>query len=354
MRFSDRPIIGLTHAAALCVLCMVGCARPAGEIFAPVDPSLVWPLAPARPRIRCVGEIRSSADLRPAKTGWQVFRDGLHPQEARPIPLTKPHAVAMGGDERVYVADPGAACLHIFDLQERTHRVVDSAGGDHLGSPVGVAVGPSSVFVTDAVLAAVIEYSLEGEYLQTLDVELQRPAGIAYCPDNDRLYVVDSGAHRCVVLGREGLEGSAWSQVHAFGQRGTAPGMFNFPTHIVYHRLLGLVVSDTLNFRVQLFELDGTFKASIGQKGNGAGDFSLPKGVAVDGDGHLYVVDAHFENVQIFREDGRLLLPFGHEGAQLGAFAVPSGIAIDSQDRIWVADSYNHRLQVFQYMSEQG
>ena len=111
-----------------------------------------------------------------------------------------------------------------------------------------------------------------------------------------------------------------------------------------------MVVSDTLNFRVQRFELDGAFVRSIGGKGNGAGDFSLPKGVAVDREGNLYVVDAHFENVQMFRADGRLLLAFGEEGVGRAQFSIPGGVAIDPDDRVWVADSRNGRLQVFQYL----
>lgn len=327
-----------------------GCARPAGEIFTPINPALVWPLPPERPRIRCVGAISGSADLRPPKTGWQVLRERLHRAEFRPVHFSKPHAIATGADDRIYVADPGRASLHIIDLVKRRHRVIDSAGGERLRSPVGVAVGPASVFVSDAVLADVIEYTLEGDFVQRLGLSLQRPAGITYCPVNDRLYVLDSAAHHCVALARNGEDGSGWSQVLEFGGRGSEPGMFNFPTHITYHRLLGLVVSDTLNFRVQRFDLDGKVKAVVGKKGNGAGDFSLPKGVAVDRDGHLYVVDAHFENVQIFGEDGKLLLAFGGEGGELGAFSVPSGIAIDDRNRIWIADSYNRRLQVFQYI----
>ena len=329
---------------------LAGCGRPAGEIFSPLDPEIVWPLPPEPPRIRCMGEIRSSEDLRPAKTGWQAFQERLHPEESRPVPLTKPHAIAVHGTDRVYVVDTGQACLHVMDLGRRTHRRVDSAGGDRLRSPVGVAVGASSVFVTDAVLADVIEFNLDGEFQRRLGVEFERPAGIAYCPTNDRLYVVDTAAHACVVLGHSGEGQADWSIVGRFGQRGTEPGMFNFPTHVTWNALLGLLVSDTLNFRVQRFDVDGTFRAALGQKGDGAGDFSLPKGVAVDRDGHVYVVDAHFENVQVFRKDGRLLLAFGSEGEELGQFAVPAGIAIDAADRIWVADSYNHRLQVFQYV----
>ncbi len=333
-------------------LLMGACARHREPLLVPQDTAMVWPLPPERPRIRLLGEIRGGDDLKPGKSGWQVLRERLHPREFAPTSLSKPHAIAIGDDDRVYVADQGSASLHVMDLNRRTHRVVTDAGSGPLRSPSGVTVAGPSVFVSDAVLGDVMEYSLAGDFVRRLGVKLVRPDGIVYCPKNDRLYVVDTGDHRVAVLGRSDENEGGWSEVDSFGSRGTGEGMFNFPTDITYHPLLGIVVSDTLNFRVQWFTLDGTFVRSIGQKGNGAGDFSLPKGVAVDRYGHLYVVDAQFENVQIFREDGRLLLPFGQEGSDLGAFSLPSGIAIDGHDRIWVADSYNRRLQVFQYLGE--
>lgn len=333
-------------AAGILLGATTACARPAGEIFPAVDPPLVWPLPPEQPRISYIGALGGSADLRPAKTGWRVLTEAMNRRENRPIRLTTPHAVAVGPDERVYVVDTGSASLHVIDLARRIHRRFEWAGDERLGSPAGVAVGPNGVFVTDAALGAVFEFGLDGTFKWRLDVQFDRPGGIAYCPDNGRLYVADTGAHRCVAMGRDG------EVLFSFGERGQGPSEFNFPTHVVCHPLLGLLVSDTMNSRVQRFELDGTFVAGIGKKGDGAGDLSLPKGVAVDGDGNVYVVDAHFENVQIFRADGRLLLAFGAEGVGPAQFAIPGGVTVDHRDRVWVADSRNGRLQVFQYMRQ--
>lgn len=330
---------------------LAGCGRPAGEIFAPVHPPVVWPLPPEAARVRYVGQIHGGEDLKPARTGWQVLKESLNNESHRSSKISRPHALAVGEDDRVYVVDTGAACLHVFDLVARTHVRVESAGEAMLRSPVGVAIAGSSVYVSDAALGDVIEYDRNGHFRRRLRLELERPGGIAYCPEADRLYVVETGAHRCAVLSRDEA-GGEWSIAFTFGQRGMAPGTFNFPTHIVYHRLLGLVVSDTLNFRVQRFSIDGEFVAEFGSKGDGAGDFSLPKGVAVDSRGRLFVVDAHFENVQVFDPDGRLLLAFGEEGDGLGQFAIPAGVTIDHRDRIWVADAYNRRLQVFSCVSE--
>ena len=108
-----------------------------------------------------------------------------------------------------------------------------------------------------------------------------------------------------------------------------------------------------MNFRIQVFDLDGMFRSNFGKLGDGTGDFSKPKGIAVDSEGHIYVVDAEFDVVQIFDKQGKLLLIFGGSGTQEGQFFLPAGIFIDEKDKIYVCDSYNSRVQIFQYIKEQ-
>ncbi len=326
------------------LLLFVGCGKPAGLVFAPVEPPLVWPAPPDAARIRYVGQLRTSADLRPAKTGWQHFQEMLHGPE-QPAALAAPHALALGPDEKLYVTDPASRSLHIFDLRSRQYTRVRQAGDQSLVGPAGVAVGPSTVFVADAGLACVHEFSPLGRFRRAFGSQvLKRPAGVAYCPENSLLYVVDAAGHRCV-----GFDAAGQPAV-SFGQRGDAPGQFNYPTHVTYSPGRGLLIVDSLNFRVQRFTPEGRHLGCFGRKGNGAGDFSLPKGIATDGDGHVYVVDAHFENVQVFDPDGQVLMALGEEGSAPGQFSLPNGLIIDEHDRIWVADSYNRRVQVFQYL----
>ena len=134
-----------------------------------------WPPPPDPPRIKYLGQIRTSADLRPAKTGWRRLRETLNRTEYRPIPLTAPLAVACGDDGHVYVADPGSASLHVLDLVGRTHRRVTSAGEAALRSPAGVAGGKSSVFVTDSVLGDVLGYRFGGDYPRRLGLARHEP-----------------------------------------------------------------------------------------------------------------------------------------------------------------------------------
>jgi DNA-binding beta-propeller fold protein YncE len=180
--------------------------------------------------------------------------------------------------------------------------------------------------------------------------EFYSPAGLAIDRASGRLYVADAGRHKIRVY-----ESATGQFLFEFGQRGVALGEFNYPTHL-FMRKGALYVSDTMNFRVQVFTPDGKPVSQLGQIGAQLGQLARPKGVAVDSDGHVYVVDAAFGNFQVFEGQGehQLLLFVGQTGGEPGQFMLPAGVYIDEQDRIYVADQYNRRVQVFQYLGDKG
>jgi len=322
---------------------IAGCARPQGVLFAPLESPRVWPAPPDQPRIRLLGSISDSGDLKAGRSSGEAFKDALRGPRP-PIKLSGPHAVALHSPELLAVSDTKAAAVHIIDLNDRTHLVVYGWGGHSLGAPVGVAWAGNRLYVTDARRGEVIEFDRQGQFQRRFGGDvLDRPVGIAYAALRDQLIVVDGGVHSLAVFDLSG------EMIRTIGGPGITPGLFNYPTHLC---CTGdkLLVADSGNFRVQLLDLDGNCINVFGQKGDGAGDFALPKGVAFDSEGHIYVVDTHFENVQVFNPRGQLLMAFGGEGHELGRFWLPAGLAIDAQDRIWVADSGNHRLQVFEYI----
>jgi len=330
-------------AVVTCAMSIVGCARPAGNLFPAIEPALVWPGPPEEARIRLIGVIQDSRDLQAAVTGGEAFMAAVRGKRP-PITFTGPHGIAYAPPGRVAVADSGAGAVHIINLDRREHRVAFGFEGEYFGEPVGVAWVGDRLFVSDAKRNEIIVLDTEGRWTAHFGHDgLDRPVGIAYAASIDRLYVANGNQHNVVVFNRDG------AFVETIGQRGTEPGSFNWPSHLCV-RGDKLYVTDAGNFRVQVLDLHGAPLATIGRRGNAAGDLALPKGVAVDSEGHIYVVDARFENVQIFDSQGHLLLAFGQEGAEPGGFSLPAGIAIDASDRIWITDGGNRRVQVFEYL----
>jgi DNA-binding beta-propeller fold protein YncE len=339
-----QALVVLLAVALLAPGCDRG-GRPAVSVEA--VPELVWPTPPARPRIRFLRSVAGPADVGIRPSLWERVGGALAGRDAEAF--VRPAGVAAR-DGALYVADPGVPALWILDSRAGRARRVEEAAGHPLVSPVAVALGPGGqVFLADSALARIFRLDAAGSTTATLvDARLRRPAGLAYDPARDRLYVADSAAHRVFVLAGDGRP------VGEIGRRGAAPGEFNFPTHLALAPDGGLIVTDALGYRIQRFTPDGTPAGHFGRHGDAAGDFASPKGVALDSEGHVYVVEALFDAVQVFDGTGRFLLGFGERGGGRGQFSLPGGLFIDPRDHIYVGDAYNRRVQVFEYLRGEG
>jgi sugar lactone lactonase YvrE len=133
--------------------------------------------------------------------------------------------------------------------------------------------------------------------------------------------------------------------IGSLGARGKRQGTFNAPTHLSFHNN-ELYVSDTLNFRVQIFNRAGDGQLMFGKLGLYVGRLTRPKGVAVGQDGRIYVVESYFDHLLIFSRDGQLLLPIGGTGNGIGEFYLPAGVWVDQKGRVMIADMFNGRIVV--------
>jgi len=329
------------------MLLVPACQRPLKPVFAPTASPLTWPASPDQARLRYVGELKSSADLKAPSKPFQGLTE-LLVGKTPPQELFGPRAVVVSRDARyVWIADPGGRCVHRFDLIGRGYSRITNAGGMPLLSPVALCLeGERSILVCDSEGVAIHRLdAATGDYISTLELpeDVLRPVAIYHDRQRDELFVVDVLDHNIKVLDKNAR------LVRILGTRGNAPGTFNFPSDITSDGSK-LWIADTGNHRVQAMGFDGTPVVSFGQAGDAPGDLAMPKGIALDRDGHVYVVDARFENVQIFSDTGELLLYFGEEGTGPGAFWLPAGIFIDNDNRVWVCDMYNRRVQVFEYL----
>lgn len=338
------PLIGTTLIAAALSLSCAGTPALVGTQGASGTP-LVWPEPPQAARIRFVQAISRPQDLGMRNTRWHRLLTWLVGGSSGEA-FVRPTGVAADA-RALYVADPGAAALWLFDLQRKRCRRIQRAGQERLLSPVAVALGErQSVFLADSSLAKVFHIDLRGNCLRSIVLPaMRRPAGVAFDASRNRLYIADSAAHTIWVARADG------TLIGSIGKRGTGSGEFNFPTHVAVDASGTLYVTDALGFRLQLFAPDGAFVSAFGRHGDSSGEFAMPKGVAVDAEGHIYVAEALFDAVQIFDRRGQFLLSFGGQGAQPGRFWLPNGIWIDLPDRIYVADAYNRRIQIFKYVA---
>lgn len=338
-------ILGLLSFALLLALPLAGLAQKPHE----AQPPLVWPTPPDPPRIEFLRSFSRAADFGWKRSLWRRFVDWAM-NESDPSILQKPFAVTVDAQGRLIVADAGARDVKIFDPQKKSVSVIRGYRGKHFGAPVSVAVDDAgNIYVSDSGGGRVLKFSRQGKLLDIVGGEegaFKRPASLAFNPANRLLYIVDTARPRIfayTTAGRLALK---------FGERGTGPGQFNFPTFIAVDREGRLYVNDTLNFRVQIFSPEGKFLRQFGEGGDGSGNINRPKGLAIDSEGHIHMAEALFSTVQVFDGEGNFLLNFGQAGSRSGEFYIPAGLAIDASDHIYVADPFQHRVQVFQYRPE--
>jgi len=306
---------------------MLAQARPA--------PAVEWPAPPEPARIRFLRSI-DPASIRPRRSFFTRVLRAITGGGSTPS-MTQPYGVTIGSDRRMYVADTVGGVIHVFDLEKTSYSTLRL----NFESLVGVASLDGRLFVTDSASGRVAAIDLRGRTLWTRGTAdgFARPTGIAAAPD--RLYVADTLKNRIVMLSPAG------AVLGAFGERGSLPGQFNFPTNVARSADGRIFVTDAMNFRVQIFDAGGRFLRAFGRLGDAAGDFDKPKGIAVDRDGHVFVVEGFHDVVQIFDDVGRLLLAFGGSGQGAGELWLPAGMTI-ANDIVYVVDSANRRVQMYE------
>jgi sugar lactone lactonase YvrE len=239
--------------------------------------------------------------------------------------MVRPITVVATRDHQViFVADPDAGCIHRYDLSRRRYHCLTTVGASSVLRAVGLAIIDEEwLIVSEPGTGHLYRAGIQSDQLEIFhtSADLDRPTGVTWSQSTERLYVTDTGQQSVLEFDRAGNDDNG-----------------------------ELLVTDSLNFRLQRFDREGKFLHAFGESGDRPGDFARPKGVATDELGHIYVVDALMHSMQIFDRGGHLLLSVGLQGHSKGEFWLPNGVFVTPGNMIFVADSYNKRVQVFRYV----
>lgn len=333
--------------AALLAVALSGCASTvteAPDAKAENSSPVVWPPAPEKSRIAFIQTIRKPADIGVRKGFFARAFDFIVGEKFEEI--VKPYGIAGDSKGRLIVADSGIKKVHVFDQANAKYFNFGVDGDAKLKLPLMVAVdNDDNIYVSDPEAARVFIFNATGDFLRSID-DMKKPTGLAYDRTAKVLYVSDTGSHEIRVYGGDG------QALRKIGMYGADKGEFNAPVDLYVDKSGNVYVNDALNFRIQVFDKTGRFVSAFGRHGDGTGDMGRTKGISMDSDGNIYAVDAIFDTVQIFNGKGEFLLNFGEYGFDKRSLNMPSGIFIDGKNQIFVADAYNSRVQVFEYVGE--
>ncbi len=151
----------------------------------------------------------------------------------------------------------------------------------------------------------------------------------------DRVYVLNRGAHPIMVFDRNGTLITSWGEDFFGRAHGSCAG----PDGSIY-------CTDDINHTVSKFTPEGNLLMMLGEKGvfsdsgyikkadlfeslatiqRGAPPFNRPTGVSLSSSGDLFISDGYGNaRVHRFSPDGDLLLSWGEPGSGPGQFVLPT------------------------------
>ncbi|MFW5696175.1 MAG: flippase activity-associated protein Agl23 [Phototrophicaceae bacterium] len=182
---------------------------------------------------------------------------------------------------------------------------------------------------------------------------LVRPLGMDVGPDG-RIYIANESelASRVSIFSDDGRLLDFFGQPGGPGQEGP---FFTRPHSVAVAEDGRIVVADTWNFRIRVFDSDFNYITGWGQPETSGFDVGIepvdgfwgPRDVAIGPNGRVYVADTGNKRVRVYEMDGTFVQDIGSGGAGDGQLNEPAGIVLHPDGRLFVADTWNQRVAVF-------
>jgi PKD repeat protein len=267
------------------------------------------------------------------------------------ITVDAPTAVDVDLSGNLYVAEASNNRLLIINSEGSLLKRLTG-----LDKPTSVAVhegqgGEKLIFIGNKGKGNVAVYDGALKLLHKLgsgDGEFGKPSAIV-TDDNGNAYVVDRKEDAVKVYNPDGSFNTS------FGGTGNGNGQFNSPVALAIDEVAGeLVISDmpatqgmfgaSSGVRIQVFDLNGTFKRSFGEYGTLEG-LTRPFGIEVDSEGRIYVSDALYQAVQVYDSAGTYLgVLYNAENPMI----TPLDITFDLNGRLYIASLITGTVEVYQ------
>lgn len=214
--------------------------------------------------------------------------------------------------------------------------------------PTAIAIDAQQrMYVVDGGKNRIVVLSPEGNVLSRFSgtPSLYLPMDISL--DNERIAVADSGNKRIVLFD---LKGNVLKEIHPEfikqPKREYAdprPVAVFLQDNVVYW-------SDQSNHQICYLPLEveeGTNAECFGQRDETEGNFQYPFQISSDKAGYLHIVDVLNARVQVFNKKGQLFSQISRFGVNADELYRPNGIAIDQTDTVYIADNYFGTISLF-------
>ena len=136
-----------------------------------------------------------------------------------------------------------------------------------------------------------------------------------------------------------------------FGEFGVLEGQFTEPSGVAVNAQNDIIVADTNNHRIQIFDKEGRFKFQFGECGKRDGQLLYPNRVAVvKTSGDIIVTErSPTHQIQIYNQYGQFVRKFG-----ANTLCYPRGVTVDNKGRIIVVECKVMRVIIFDQYGNVG
>ncbi len=167
---------------------------------------------------------------------------------------------------------------------------------------------------------------------------LRKPMDVTMA--NNMIYVTDTKNYRVQVFDLGG------SPMFMFGSRGAGPGQFQFPYGVTADQKGNVYVADLYNGAISVFDAKGKFVSYFAEK-DPADKLIMAPGAIRIVDNKMYVPDIMQCKVLVFDLQGKKLLEVGQAGFGPGQLKAPNCVTADKDGNIYVVDTGNQRIEIF-------
>nr|CAG4635303.1 EOG090X01W2 [Artemia franciscana] len=168
-----------------------------------------------------------------------------------------------------------------------------------------------------------------------MEGQFTEPSGVAVNAQND-IIVADTNNHRIQIFDKEGRF------KFQFGECGKRDGQLLYPNRVAVVRPSGdiIVTERSPTHQIQIYNQYGQFVRKFG-----ANILQHPRGVTVDNKGRIIVVECKVMRVIIFDQQGNVLHKFGCSKH----LEFPNGVVVNDRQEIFISDNRAHCVKVFSY-----
>lgn len=225
---------------------------------------------------------------------------------SRPGELNFPQGIAVDSNGDIYVVERNNGRMSVFDREGNFKRFVAALGliYGRTYAPEGICLHHDEIFLADTRNHRIQVFDKHGDVIRVIgemgdrDDQFRLPTSLDVTNDG-LLYVVDS-KHSCIKV--FSAQGSFIKKFGGTSTRARERGTFNHPSGISLDANRNRVyVSDTLNDRIQIFDLEGRL-VDVFDEANGH-FFNRPKGMGLDGEGNVLIADTNNNQVLIIAKE---------------------------------------------------